>query len=343
MKRTQSTLWHSVGQFVLGSLALAMATLLCFRLDLNFSTTAFIYLIVLVLLSLVGGFISSAVLCIVAVGCLNLFFASPIFNFRVDYPVDIVAVVAFLMTSLIVTGLVQAARKKTEVALQVQEQIREDERELRQLIDIVPQHIFVMSPDGAPLSANDVWLKYAGLTQADVQQMGYRERLYHPDDLERLRDQRHAALARCPNVGSKARTLPLQVAGDSKVIQSSLADRHHLVAPGELRQRIDRRLGRVLVVRMNADAGVDVRMIGRELKHAGQLRQIDADAECVRDAVPGHRGEHIGKLARELGKIDVTVGVDEHGTRAERSGNDHRQLVIGRLVQRAPMAPRHSL
>src|SRR5712671_7151339 len=91
MKRTQSTLWHSVGQFVLGSLALAMATLLCFRLDLNFSTTALIYLIVLVLLSLVGGFISSAVLCIVAVGCLNLFFASPIFNFRVDYPVDIVA------------------------------------------------------------------------------------------------------------------------------------------------------------------------------------------------------------------------------------------------------------
>src|SRR5438552_8288404 len=98
--------------------------------------------------------------------------------------------------------------------------------------------------------------------------------------------QRLAARARCPNVGSKAATLPLQVAGDSKVIQSSLADRHYLFAPGERGQRIDRRLGRGLVVWMNADAGVAVRLIGRELKHAGQLRQIDGDAESVRDEVP---------------------------------------------------------
>src|SRR2546423_1473163 len=90
--------------------------------------------------------------------------------------------------------------------------------------------------------------------------------------------QRLAARARCPNVGSKAATLPLQVAGDSKVIQSSLADRHHLVAPGERRQRIDRRLGRVLIVRMNADAGVDVRMIGAEPKR--RYRRLGSERQC---------------------------------------------------------------
>ena len=112
--------------------------------------------------------------------------------------------------------------------------------------------------------------------------------------------QRLAAFPCGPNMGSKAGTLPFQVAGDSKIVQSGFTDRHHLVALRELGQRVDRRLGRVLVVGMNSHAGIDVRMVGRELKHARQLRQIDADAKRVRHAVLCHRLEHVGNPASEL-------------------------------------------
>src|SRR6202165_2092889 len=44
-----------------------------------------------------------------------------------------------------------------------------------------------------------------------------------------MNHKRHATFACGSNVSSKASTLPLQVTGDSKVIQSGLADRDHLV------------------------------------------------------------------------------------------------------------------
>src|SRR5439155_22527653 len=107
MKRNQAIgFWHSAAHFVLGSIALALVTLLCFQLQLDLSTTAFTYLIVIVLLSLMGNFLSSVVLSIIAVGCLRYFFTPPIFSFGADNPLDAVAAVAFLVSSLIVTGVV---------------------------------------------------------------------------------------------------------------------------------------------------------------------------------------------------------------------------------------------
>jgi K+-sensing histidine kinase KdpD len=83
MMRNQTTrLWRSAAQCFLGSIALALVTLVFFRLGLDLATTAFTYLIVIVLLSLIGSFLVSAVLSIMAVGGLNYFFAPPIFDFR---------------------------------------------------------------------------------------------------------------------------------------------------------------------------------------------------------------------------------------------------------------------
>jgi K+-sensing histidine kinase KdpD len=101
----KSPLWHSVAQGFFGGIALALVTLACFRLGLDLATAAFAYLIVIVVLSLMGSFYVSAVLSIIAVAALNYFFALPNFNFRVEEPQDAVLVIAFLLTSLIVTGL----------------------------------------------------------------------------------------------------------------------------------------------------------------------------------------------------------------------------------------------
>ena len=78
---------------------------------------------------------------------------------------------------------------------QAEEKLREDERALRRITDAIPQAIVILDPDGRPIYANQTTLDYTGLTIADVVREDFRARIFHPDDLERVRDQRQAALA----------------------------------------------------------------------------------------------------------------------------------------------------
>jgi formate hydrogenlyase transcriptional activator len=83
-----------------------------------------------------------------------------------------------------------------ETLKQTQDKLREDERELRRITDAIPQAIVVLDPSGAPLYANQATLDYTGLTSEDVVAPHFRERIFHQDDLERLREKRKAALGR---------------------------------------------------------------------------------------------------------------------------------------------------
>jgi formate hydrogenlyase transcriptional activator len=74
-------------------------------------------------------------------------------------------------------------------------QLRKDEQELRRMTDAIPQAIIVKGPDGTPIHANRVTLEYTGLTLEDVQAEGFRERIFHPHDLERAREERQKSLA----------------------------------------------------------------------------------------------------------------------------------------------------
>src|SRR6202041_665630 len=51
-------------------------------------------------------------------------------------------------------------------------------------------------PTGVPIYANNATLEYTGLVKRDVVKPGFRERIFHPDDLERLRESRTIALER---------------------------------------------------------------------------------------------------------------------------------------------------
>src|SRR5271168_2434920 len=79
---------------------------------------------------------------------------------------------------------------------QIQERLREDERELRQITDAIPQAIVVQDPSGVPIYANQATLDYTGLTAENVMAPNFRERIFHPEDLEKFRNERKAALAR---------------------------------------------------------------------------------------------------------------------------------------------------
>src|SRR5437867_5001187 len=79
---------------------------------------------------------------------------------------------------------------------QTEAKLREDEREVRRITDAIPQTIVVQGPDGSPIYANQAVLDYTGLTMEDVMTSDFRARIFHPEDLERLRDERLAALGR---------------------------------------------------------------------------------------------------------------------------------------------------
>jgi formate hydrogenlyase transcriptional activator len=82
------------------------------------------------------------------------------------------------------------ALKKTE------ERLREDERELRRITDAIPQTIVVLDSTGTPIYANQATLDYTGFYPEDVLTPDFRQRIFHPDDMERLRDERKASLER---------------------------------------------------------------------------------------------------------------------------------------------------
>jgi formate hydrogenlyase transcriptional activator len=75
-----------------------------------------------------------------------------------------------------------------------EEQIRRNEREFRQIVDAIPQLIAVLSPGGKILYANELVLEYSGLSLEEVMADDFRSRLFHPDDLKRLRDERQHRL-----------------------------------------------------------------------------------------------------------------------------------------------------
>jgi formate hydrogenlyase transcriptional activator len=74
--------------------------------------------------------------------------------------------------------------------------LRKDEEELRRITDAIPQTIVVLDPKGHPLYANQAMLDYTGLTMQEVVASDFRARTYHPEDLERVREERKAGLAR---------------------------------------------------------------------------------------------------------------------------------------------------
>jgi PAS domain S-box-containing protein len=64
------------------------------------------------------------------------------------------------------------------------------------IIDAMPHCIMVLSAEGRALDANLVTLAYTGLSLEEVQSDAWRARIFHPDDVERLRYARQRALAR---------------------------------------------------------------------------------------------------------------------------------------------------
>ena len=73
--------------------------------------------------------------------------------------------------------------------------LRQDEEELRQIVDLIPQTIIVLNPDGKAIYANRVALEYTGLSLDEMSADDFRDRVFHPEDIQRLREERQKALS----------------------------------------------------------------------------------------------------------------------------------------------------
>src|SRR5260370_1232014 len=54
------------------------------------------------------------------------------------------------------------------------------------IIDLIPQAIVVLAPDGKAVYANRVALEYTGLSLVDIQAVDFRARVFHPAEDQRL-------------------------------------------------------------------------------------------------------------------------------------------------------------
>ena len=129
-----SIFWRSAVQCLVASVALVSLCSISYRLHFNLATVALLLMIAVVLVSRLGSFFSSIFASIIAALCLA-HIAPPAFSFRVGDPLDVVALITFLITSLIIARLMSTVRKQAEEALSsVSYRVIEAEEQERQRI-----------------------------------------------------------------------------------------------------------------------------------------------------------------------------------------------------------------
>jgi PAS domain S-box-containing protein len=106
-----SKIWRPVIQCLAAIIAVGLVTFVCVRFQLNLPTPACLYMLVIVLVSIRGRFLSSFIVSVIAVGCLDYYFVPPVFSFTPGSPANIVALFVFLTTSAVITHFVSRVLK----------------------------------------------------------------------------------------------------------------------------------------------------------------------------------------------------------------------------------------
>ena len=88
-----------------GTAAVALVTLIAFRLHLNLSASGSLYFLIVVMVSVVWGFWEASVTSLIAVTCLNYFFVPPILTWTITDPQNWVALATFEAAALTVSRL----------------------------------------------------------------------------------------------------------------------------------------------------------------------------------------------------------------------------------------------
>ena len=110
--------WKAAASWLIAIGGTAAVTAVGRAMNLNPSTMGFPYLIVVLIASLRGGLIAGTIASVVATLCYNFFFFPPLYTFTIHEAANWMALAAFLVTSVVVSRLVVAARTQAERAEQ---------------------------------------------------------------------------------------------------------------------------------------------------------------------------------------------------------------------------------
>jgi K+-sensing histidine kinase KdpD len=112
---TPPGLWHAATHYLFGIIGVSLITFAAVRLHIERfpppasvgpGTIALLYLIVIVFVSVRGGFVPSAAVSLIGSFCLNYFVLPLVPSLKVKNPLDIVATIAFLFTAWVITAMV---------------------------------------------------------------------------------------------------------------------------------------------------------------------------------------------------------------------------------------------
>ena len=105
-------------RYVVVIAAIAAITAIDFRLDVNHTTVALMFLVAVLLVSAYWGLRYALVLAVGATAAFNFFFLPPVGTFTIADPQNWVALFAFLVTALVASNLAETARIEAEGAKQ---------------------------------------------------------------------------------------------------------------------------------------------------------------------------------------------------------------------------------
>jgi PAS domain S-box-containing protein len=167
-------LWRTAAWLLLGCAGLALLTWIGVQFDFNHpATSALLYMIVIVLVSMTGNIAAGIGLAIIAALCLNYFFTEPRFSFQINAAEDVAAVIAFALTAVIIANLVGRARRLGEATV-----LRD---QLQFAIDTIPAMVWSNLPDGSTEFLNKRFRDYAGIAAEEGQGSAWMN-ILHPDD-----------------------------------------------------------------------------------------------------------------------------------------------------------------
>ena len=90
---------------------------------------------------------------------------------------------------------IERDRSKSALTLAF-EKIKKSETELREIVDVIPQAIAVLDPDGNVLYVNKWLLDYSGMSADEVMSRDFHSRLFHAEDVGRWQHEGRDALSR---------------------------------------------------------------------------------------------------------------------------------------------------
>ena len=119
---------RSAAVLLSGCAALAALTAIAFAFHTRLMVVSVLYIAAIALTSMTGEVVVGVTLALLAAACLSYFFIPPVFSFAIDTPEDVVALIVFVATALLVTNLVNRARRLTEAAALQDTRLREAQR-----------------------------------------------------------------------------------------------------------------------------------------------------------------------------------------------------------------------